>query len=182
MIVFILAWVIAIIVFALDPHSPVKRWFSAAAFLEGLYGFHFSILDRAGHWLTIHPPLRFLETLLTYGTSFFVFPYTFLMAAIYYYSDIAEEWKKWRNPLFLMLLLPVIMMYGILFWLGDFNHPKLYLFRNLWVIPYYVVAKFAFGRRLLSGSLLAAEERLPVNLYDYCSGFPFRFDNCLYFA
>ena len=111
MIVFILVWIIAIIVFALDPKNPVQRWFSAAAFLDGLYGFHFSILKEVGLWVTNHPWLRFLETFMTYGTSFFLFPYVFLMATIYYYSDFAEEWKKWRKPLVVTLLLPVIMMY-----------------------------------------------------------------------
>ncbi len=174
MIVFILAWVVAIIVFALDPQSPVKRWFSAAAFLEGLYGFHFSFLAQAGHWLTIHPLLRFLETLLTYGTSIFIFPYVFLMATIYYYTDYTEKWKKWRKPLAMTLLLPVIIMYGIFFWLGDFNQPKLYLFRNLWVIPYYVVANSLLvcacfrvsSRRQRKDSLLTCMIIVPVSLSD----------------
>jgi signal transduction histidine kinase len=174
MIVFILAWVVAIIAFALDPKSPVKRWFSAAAFLDGLYGFHFSILAEAGHWLTNHPLLRFLETLLTYGTSFFIFPYAFLMSTIYYYTDLTVEWKEWRKPLALALLLPVVMMYGILFWLGDFNHPKLYLFRNLWVIPYYVVANSLLiascfrvrSQRQKKDSLLTCLIIVPVSLSD----------------
>jgi hypothetical protein len=128
MIVFILVWIIAIIVFALDPKSPVKRWFSAALFLAGFYSFHFTILDIAYLWLSNRPLLRFLENLIIYGASMFLFPYAFLMAIIYYYTDFVEQWKKWRKPLALILLLPVIMMYTIMvFWLKNFNQPKLYI-------------------------------------------------------
>jgi two-component system, sporulation sensor kinase B len=174
MIVFILLWIIAVIAFALDPRSLVKRWFSSAAFLDGLYGFHFAIQKKAGFWLINHPWLQFSETLLIYGTSFYIFPYAFLMATIYHYTESAAEWKKWRKPSAIILLLPVVMTYGILlFWLKDFNHPRIYQFRNLWVVPYYVAANslliascFRAQSPQRNDSLLTCVIIIPISLSD----------------
>ena len=143
MITFLLLWTIAVIVFLLNPKSRVQRWFSAAAFINGLYGFHFTILGKIEILFNNYPVILFIETLLTYGFSYYLFPYVILMATIYYYTDMFGEMNKWHKPLSFILLLPGIIMYGIvIFWFKDFNHPRLILIRDLWVVPYLVAANF----------------------------------------
>lgn len=143
MIVFILLWTIAIILLLLDPTSRVHRWFSATAFIAGLYGLHLAILDKMEVCFKNYPTILFLEKLLIYGTSYYLFPYVFLMAIIYYYFEMVGEWEKWHKPMSLILFLPVLIMYGmVIFWFRDFDHPELILIRDLWVVPYYVVANF----------------------------------------
>lgn len=143
MIAFVLLWTIAVILFLLNPKSQIQRWFSATAFLSGLYGFHFAIINKMESWFKNYPMILFLEELIIYGSSYCLFPYVFLMATFYYYTDIAEEGKKWRKLFSLILLIPVIIMYGIvLFWLKDFNHQKVVFLRDFWVVPYYVAANF----------------------------------------
>lgn len=143
MIVFILLWTIAVILFLLDPKSRVQRWFSAAAFINGLYGFHFAILEKIKILFHNYPVILFIEKLLTQGVSYFLFPYVFLMATIFYYTDMSGEKNKCRKPLSFILLLPGIIMYGIvIFWLKDFNHPMLIRIRDWLVVPYFVAAIF----------------------------------------
>ncbi len=180
MIAFILLWIIAVILFLLDPKSRVQRWFSATAFLMGLYGFHFTILDKIEFWFKDYPIVLLLEKLITYGSSYCLFQYFFLMAAFYYYTDMAEEGKKWRKPISLILLIPVIITYGIvIFWLKDFNHQKLDLIRNLWAVPYYIVADFlliksyfrARTQRQKKDTLLTCIIIIPVSIADLILGY-----------
>ena len=92
--------------------------------------------NKIGILFQNYPIILFLEKLMIYGSSYFLFPYVFLMATFYYYTDMAEEGKKWRKPLSFILLMPGLIMYGIvIFWLKDFNHPKLILIRDCWLYP-----------------------------------------------
>ena len=183
MIVFILLWTIAVILFLLGPKSRVHRWFSATAFIDGLYGFHLSILDKIEFWSKNFPMILFLEKLIIYGVSYYLFPYIFLMATIYYYFDMVGEWQKWRRPISFILLLPVIIMYGIaIFWFQDFTHPKLNLIRDLWVVPYYVVANFllikacfhARTRRQKDDTILTCVIITPISIADLILGYILR--------
>lgn len=180
MIVFILLWTIAVILFLLDPKSRVQRWFSAAAFIDGLYGFHFTILEKIRFLFHDYPLVLFFEKLIIYGSSYYLLPYVFLMATIYYYTDMSGKMNKWHKPLSFILLLPVIIMYGIIiFWFRDFNHPKLILIRDLWVIPYYVVANLllvksyfsAHTQRQKNDVMLTCFIIAPVSIVDLILGY-----------
>ena len=113
MVTFILLWLIAVIILFLDYKSRAQRWFSAALFLAGCNEIHFIILARASSRLSSYPLLLNLE-LLTYGLSTFLYPYTFLLGAIYYYSEIDITWQKRRKPFVLFMLVPVVLVYGLL--------------------------------------------------------------------
>lgn len=143
MITFILLWVIAIIILILDHKSPVQRWFSAALFLAGFNEIHFIFSERASSSLAEYPLLLNLEHLFTYGLSIFLYPYSFLLGAIYYYSEFDETWQKRRKSLALFMLVPVVVVYGILlFQRVDFNHPRFYQLCFFWVIPSYLTANY----------------------------------------
>lgn len=180
MIVFILLWTIAVILFLLDPKSRVQRWFSATAFLNGLYGFHFAILEKIEILFRNYPVIQFLEKLIIYGFSYYLFPYVFLMATIYYYTDMSGKINRWRKSLSLILLIPVIIMYGIvLFWLKDFNHEKIDLIRDLWVVPYYIVANLllvksyfsAHTQRQKNDAMLTCLIITPISIADLILGY-----------
>ena len=158
MVTFILLWLIAVIILFLDYKSRAQRWFSAALFLAGCNEIHFIILARASSRLSSYPLLLNLE-LLTYGLSTFLYPYTFLLGAIYYYSEIDITWQKRRKPFVLFMLVPVVFVYGILLLKRvGFGHPRFYQLCLFWVIPFYLVANF-----LLIKTIFRAKSRQRKN-------------------
>lgn len=143
MVTFILLWLIAAVILILDYKSPVQRWFSAALFLAGFNEIHFIIMERAFSCLAKHPFLLTLEPLITYNLSFFLYPYSILLGAIYYYSEFDETWRKRRKSLALFLLVPMLAVSGLLlYYRVDFQHPKFYQLCLFWVIPSYLTANY----------------------------------------
>jgi signal transduction histidine kinase len=70
------------------------------------------------------------------------------MGAIYYYSEFDEKWRKRRKSLGLIILLPVLMIYGLLlFQLVDFDHPMFQQLCGFWVVPSYFTANFLLIKR-----------------------------------
>ncbi len=179
MIVFIFLWIIAIIVLVSDPKSPVQRWFSATTFLAGLGPFIFFVEEKVSPWLINYPWLRLFNKLLV-ASSIYLFPYAFLMFAVYYFTNITGNWREWRKPLALILVLPAILMYGVFpISVGIFNRAWQYQLINLWVVPYLIA-----GNGLLIASHLRAQSRrqrndsfmtcliiTPISLIDLFTGY-----------
>ena len=143
MITFILLWLIAIVILILDHKNPVQRWFSAALFLAGFNEIHYIILERAPSLLAKYPLLSNFEHLITFSSSVFLYPYTFLLGAIYYYSEFDETWRKRRKRLVPMILIPVLAVNGILLFQGvNLNHPGFCQLCFFWLIPSYLTANY----------------------------------------
>ncbi len=148
----ILLWITAIIFLIADWKNESYRWASATLFLTGLGGVDDIITNNVipiiqQYHLANEALLHFLifTAAIIGSISILFYPYCVLMFSISYTEIIQFRKIKWKIPLTLLLLIPVLLMYRYID-ISDFSHLDSEQIGaqivTYWAAPYILMANF----------------------------------------
>ncbi|MBM7614689.1 sensor histidine kinase [Alkaliphilus hydrothermalis] len=188
--VVILLWTLSAIVLVYGRKEESNRWLGALTFLTGC-GALAVVLEEYGiqvvnTYIGVGNTNNYvMYSLIGFSSSLshHFAPYALLMYGINNTLIFQKRFKRWKNKLKIVLLIPPIMMYMLFPFMGGYN-PSFKIL-TIWVAPYVIMANLLlFLTFIITPSPVEKQQKLfnclivsPITLYALYSNFILRIFN-----